>query len=90
MTHLFVKVLIAAKYGGHNICLDKDFEFGVTEKSKEFLSKFPLGKVPALELQVTSLIFPLVNRCLSVCYFISYFSSQKWLTQMGSYKVVFA
>ena len=28
-----------------------DFEFGVTDKSKKFLEKFPFGKVPAVELR---------------------------------------
>ena len=29
--------------------LAKDFKFGETNKSPEFLKKFPLGKVPAFE-----------------------------------------
>jgi len=43
------KALIAAKYSGANITLSKDFVFGETNKSPEFLKKFPLGKVPAFE-----------------------------------------
>ncbi|TPX39016.1 hypothetical protein SeMB42_g06517 [Synchytrium endobioticum] len=42
------KVLIAAKYNGLEVeqC---NVEMGVTNKSPEFLSKFPLGKVPTFE-----------------------------------------
>ncbi len=46
------KILIAAKYSDAKITVVQDppqFKFGVTNKSKEFLSKFPLGKVPAFE-----------------------------------------
>ncbi len=46
------QVLISASYGGHTINLDPDFQFGKTEKSEDFLKKFPLGRVPALELKV--------------------------------------
>ena len=45
-------MLIAASYSDHEIKLDPSFEFGKTEKSEDFLRKFPLGKVPALELKV--------------------------------------
>merc|ERR1712110_970796 len=43
------KALIAAKYSGAEVSLAKDFKFGETNKSPEFLKKFPLGKVPAFE-----------------------------------------
>ncbi|XP_022097921.1 elongation factor 1-gamma-A-like [Acanthaster planci] len=46
------KILIAAQYSGAKITLVQDppsFKFGETNKSPEFLSKFPLGKVPAFE-----------------------------------------
>merc|ERR1711990_479650 len=43
------KALIAAKYSGAQVTLVKDFKFGETNKSPEFLKKFPLGKVPAFE-----------------------------------------
>jgi len=43
------KALIAAKYSGANVQVAKDFEFGKTDKTEDFLKKFPLGKVPALE-----------------------------------------
>merc|ERR1712045_856945 len=39
--------LIAAKYSGAQVTVAKDFVFGETNKSAEFLKKFPLGKVPA-------------------------------------------
>jgi len=43
------KSLIAAKYSGANVKQDPDFVFGTTNKTEEFTSKFPLGKVPAYE-----------------------------------------
>ena len=41
--------MIAAKYSGAQITVAKDFVFGETNKTPEFLKKFPLGKVPAFE-----------------------------------------
>ncbi|KAJ8045178.1 Elongation factor 1-gamma [Holothuria leucospilota] len=46
------KVLIAAKYSGANVAVVQDppaFKLGETNKSPDFLKKFPLGKVPAFE-----------------------------------------
>merc|ERR1711884_939569 len=43
------KAPIAAKYSGAEVTVAKDFVFGETNKSPEFLKKFPLGKVPASE-----------------------------------------
>jgi len=43
------KALIAAKFSGAQVKIDKDFVFGETNKSDAFLKKFPLGKVPAFE-----------------------------------------
>lgn len=43
------KGLIAAKYNGLDVKLTT-LERGVDNKSAEYLSKFPLGKTPALEL----------------------------------------
>merc|ERR1712243_278529 len=43
------KALIAAKYSGAQLTVAKDFVFGETNKSPDFLKKFPLGKVPAFE-----------------------------------------
>jgi len=43
------KALIAAKYSGAQLTVAKDFVFGETNKTPEFLTKFPLGKVPAFE-----------------------------------------
>jgi len=43
------KALIAAKYSGADLTVAKDFVFGETNKSADFLKKFPLGKVPAFE-----------------------------------------
>ena len=45
-----LKILIAAKYGGHDLSLDPSFVFGQTNLSQEWLAKFPLGKVPGVEL----------------------------------------
>ncbi|XP_061163244.1 elongation factor 1-gamma-like [Saccostrea echinata] len=43
------KALIAAKYSGADVKVSPGFKFGETNKSKSFLEKFPLGKVPAFE-----------------------------------------
>nr|ATP16744.1 elongation factor 1gamma [Adelphocoris suturalis] len=43
------KALIAAQYGGGNVQVAPGFVFGETNKTPEFLKKFPLGKVPAFE-----------------------------------------
>ena len=43
------KAEIAAKYSGAKLTVSKDFKFGETNKSAEFLKKFPLGEVPAFE-----------------------------------------
>jgi elongation factor 1-gamma len=43
------KALIAAQYANANVKLSPNFVFGETNKSKEFLKKFPSGKVPAFE-----------------------------------------
>ena len=43
------KILIAAQYSGATVNLAENFIFGETNKSAEFLKKFPNGKVPALE-----------------------------------------
>ena len=39
------KVLIAAEYSGAKVKLASNFVFGETNNSKEFLAKFPTGKV---------------------------------------------
>ncbi|XP_022191638.2 elongation factor 1-gamma [Nilaparvata lugens] len=43
------KALIAAQYAGASVKVSPDFVFGETNKSDDFLKKFPLGKVPAFE-----------------------------------------
>lgn len=43
------KALIAAQYSGAQVTIAKNFEFGKTNQTPEFLKKFPLGKVPAFE-----------------------------------------
>ncbi|CAH1402744.1 unnamed protein product, partial [Nezara viridula] len=42
-------ILIAAQYGGGSVKLAPGFVAGETTNSPEFLSKFPLGSVPAFE-----------------------------------------
>jgi len=44
-----VKALVAAGYSGANVNVDQAFSFGTTNRSEEFLKKFPFGKVPAFE-----------------------------------------
>ena len=51
-----LKVLISSKYGGHNVELDESFQFGTTNITPAFLSKFPLGKVPSVELDTGKLL----------------------------------
>lgn len=51
------KALIAAEYSGSKITVKSDFVFGETNKSAEFLKKFPLGKVPAFEGSDGTLLF---------------------------------
>ncbi|GJQ65273.1 Ef1gamma [Trypoxylus dichotomus] len=43
------KALIAAQYASLNVKVDSVFKFGETNKTEEFLKKFPTGKVPAFE-----------------------------------------
>ncbi|XP_014212858.1 elongation factor 1-gamma [Copidosoma floridanum] len=43
------KVLIAAEFSGAHVKVAGDFVFGETNKTEEFLKKFPLGRVPAFE-----------------------------------------
>lgn len=43
------KVLIAAEYSGAKVKTCPNFVFGETNTTKEFLAKFPSGKVPAFE-----------------------------------------
>ncbi|KAH9489445.1 Elongation factor 1-gamma [Bulinus truncatus] len=43
------KALIAAQYSGADVKVDSNFKFGETNKTAEFLKKFPNGKVPAFE-----------------------------------------
>ncbi|XP_063847574.1 elongation factor 1-gamma-like isoform X2 [Scylla paramamosain] len=51
------KVLVAAQYSGAKVTLDKNFVFGETNKTDNFLKKFPLGKVPAFETSDGRCIF---------------------------------
>lgn len=43
------KALVAAEYSGAKVTVSKNFVFGETNTSKDFLAKFPTGKVPAFE-----------------------------------------
>ena len=51
-----LKILIAAKYGGHDVKFDEEFQFGSSNLSPAFLAKFPLGKVPCVELNTGKLL----------------------------------
>eukprot|EP01121_Diplochlamys_sp_Union-15-3_P017176 TRINITY_DN599_c0_g2_i2.p1 TRINITY_DN599_c0_g2~~TRINITY_DN599_c0_g2_i2.p1 ORF type:complete len:242 (-),score=51.58 TRINITY_DN599_c0_g2_i2:51-728(-) len=45
-----LKIQIAALYGGiKDLEVTKEFKYGVDNKTPEFLKKFPLGKIPALD-----------------------------------------
>ena len=60
------KCQVAAKYGNQNVtlvCKEPEFSFGVTNKTKEFLMKFPLGKVPAFESNDGKCIHSLCTHC---------------------------
>ncbi|KAK4336991.1 hypothetical protein RND71_044077 [Anisodus tanguticus] len=43
------KALVAAKFSGTPVEVASDFKYGETNKTDDFLNKFPLGKTPALE-----------------------------------------
>jgi elongation factor 1-gamma len=44
-----IKIKVAAGLSGTKLDVVDDFKFGETNRSNEFLGKFPLGKVPAFE-----------------------------------------
>jgi len=46
---LTTKALAVAYLNGLNITIPTDFVYGTTNKSPEYLAKFPMGKLPALE-----------------------------------------
>lgn len=54
------KALIAAEYSGAKV-KTADFEFGKTNKSPDFLKKFPLGKVCKNEISSFSLDISIYN-----------------------------
>ena len=56
------KVLIAAEYSGAKVKLASNFVFGETNTSKEFLAKFPTGKV--IELLINLAIICSLSICL--------------------------
>jgi elongation factor 1-gamma len=43
------KILAAANLNGLDISIDPDFKYGVTNRTAEYISKFPHGKIPAFE-----------------------------------------
>lgn len=43
------KALIAAQYSGAKVTVSPNFKLGESNTTKDFLDKFPLGKVPAFE-----------------------------------------
>ncbi|RHZ63430.1 glutathione S-transferase family protein [Aspergillus thermomutatus] len=52
-----LKIQAAAQINGLNIYLAPHFQMGVTNRSPEFLAKFPMGKVPCLETSDGTLLF---------------------------------
>nr|XP_039252835.1 elongation factor 1-gamma-like [Styela clava] len=52
------KILIAAQYSGKTVNVYPNFVAGETDKSAEFLKKFPFGKVPAFECGDVKLFEP--------------------------------
>ncbi|XP_033207553.1 elongation factor 1-gamma [Belonocnema kinseyi] len=65
------KALIAAQYSGAQVKIADDFVFGDTNKSKAFLKKFPLGKVPAFESKD--------GKCLTESNAIAYYVANEQL-----------
>lgn len=60
------KALIAARYSGADVKVDSSFKFGETNKSADFLAKFPLGKVNSRK-----------KLAISLCYRAWYFDRLK-------------
>ncbi|GIJ86748.1 hypothetical protein Asppvi_005643 [Aspergillus pseudoviridinutans] len=52
-----LKIQAAAQINGLDINLAPDFQMGITNRSPEFLAKFPMGKVPCLETSHGALLF---------------------------------
>ena len=44
-----LKILIASEYSGLKVDIPQDFVYGETNRTPEFLAKFPSGRVPAFE-----------------------------------------
>lgn len=65
------KALIAAQFSGAQVKIADNFVFGVTNKSKDFLKKFPLGKVPAFETND--------GKCLTESNAIAYYVANEQL-----------
>ena len=66
------QALVAAKLNGLELKLASeapDFTMGVTNKSDEFLTKFPLGKVPALETHGADPFY--VTESVAIGYFVA-------------------
>ncbi|EDV90755.1 GH14004 [Drosophila grimshawi] len=65
------KALIAAQYSGAKVKVADNFKFGESNKSEEFLKKFPGGKVPAYETAD--------GKCLTESNAIAYFLANEQL-----------
>ncbi|KAF5286052.1 hypothetical protein FQA39_LY16456 [Lamprigera yunnana] len=72
------KVLIAAKYASANVKVDPTFVFGETNKTEDFLKKFPSGKVPAFESSD--------GKCLQQSNAIAYYVSNEQLRGKDDYE----
>ncbi|GBP22237.1 Elongation factor 1-gamma [Eumeta japonica] len=62
------KALIAAQFSGVDLKVAPNFVFGETNKSKEFLKKFPAGKVPAYESKDGKVLLTESN---AIAYYVS-------------------
>jgi len=96
------KVQIAAEFSGAKVVVDSSFEYGVTNKTDEFMKKFPLGKVPAFETKdgvclfdSNAIAYAVSNQTLQGCDALHQAQVSQWLhfaeTELlpGSTKLVF-
>lgn len=65
------KILIAAQYSGKDVDLSADFELGRTNLLPDFVGKFPLGKVPSLEVSLSKNGSVGLSESHAIAYFVS-------------------
>ena len=76
------KVLIAAQYSGANVKVQENFVFGETNTAKDFLAKFPTGKVSTILYAIklgrgyysidNYLQYPLIPQYLHYIFFLRF------------------